>query len=764
MKFTVDTHLFRELGQFLVGRDSTALAELVKNSYDADATEVVVHGELLSHPDRGYIEIQDNGEGMLPAEFEQGFLRIASRIKETGSRYSSKYHRRYTGAKGIGRLAAHKLARHLSIDSIPSRRKSSNVRTQIHAEIDWDLIEQCKSLDDIDDKAMSITETPVSDTAKAGTVIRLAHPRRAWSESQRASFVSEVRGYQPPGILLQDIQDSIAPFNSLFDELIARDQDGADPGFSIRLVGDFEQGDERWLTVLSAIDWVLEIRAEEDGKIHYCITPTGKKRSKIETAKQHSFAIPHPAPETGPFYKARILLREGASSLKRSEESEGLYNGIRLYMEGFRVLPYGEPRNDWLRISADYNDRGDRIKALEESAFADLLDTTEGLKTIEEGHSVLSGKHYLGGIFLTQEGASSLRMVVNREGFEPNAEFETLVETIRTGIGLLTRVRAYHSAPSREVRRMSRAGTKRQIYPERHTTLSERTSQAVRQTQEDATTAAELAKKGQTASATKVLVESAKRLENLAVTAAESLRDQTGMIRVAASVGLQMGGFVHEIRAARGESKLLLTELSEFRSTEGLGSTHRRTAARLVRIAESLSRTIDWLARSLDEVSTIDKRRRRSRQNLRDSFDETMAFVAVAAEKREVHVDNEIDENLQTGPMFRSELFSILLNVLSNAVKFAAKNGRVRASATQLANGHICLSVENTGVAVDLSEAERLFRPFESSSSVADPLLGQGMGLGLPITRELIEEYGGSISFIAPSKGFVTAIQLIFPK
>lgn len=37
--FTVDTHVFRELGALLVGRDSTALIELIKNSYDADATE-----------------------------------------------------------------------------------------------------------------------------------------------------------------------------------------------------------------------------------------------------------------------------------------------------------------------------------------------------------------------------------------------------------------------------------------------------------------------------------------------------------------------------------------------------------------------------------------------------------------------------------------------------------------------------------------------------------------------------------------------------
>jgi hypothetical protein len=80
LRFTVDTHIFRELGQYLVGRDSTALAELVKNTYDADATEVTVYGEALDDLARGMIRIVDNGNGMTAEEFAAGFLRIASRV------------------------------------------------------------------------------------------------------------------------------------------------------------------------------------------------------------------------------------------------------------------------------------------------------------------------------------------------------------------------------------------------------------------------------------------------------------------------------------------------------------------------------------------------------------------------------------------------------------------------------------------------------------------------------------------------------------
>src|SRR4051812_42145709 len=106
-KFTVDTHLFRELGELLVGRDSTALVELIKNAYDADAESVTVYGERLDHPNIGRITLTDTGIGMTPEQFGTGFLRIASRLKDEGARKSPKYRRRYTGAKGIGRLAAH---------------------------------------------------------------------------------------------------------------------------------------------------------------------------------------------------------------------------------------------------------------------------------------------------------------------------------------------------------------------------------------------------------------------------------------------------------------------------------------------------------------------------------------------------------------------------------------------------------------------------------------------------------------------------------
>lgn len=122
--FSLDTGLFRQLGELLVGRDATALVELVKNAYDADATEVVVSAAQLESDEHGVVQITDDGIGVTDAQFRRGFLRVAARTKLTAQRSSPVYLRRYTGEKGVGRLAAHKLAREVQVTSVAAAEAS----------------------------------------------------------------------------------------------------------------------------------------------------------------------------------------------------------------------------------------------------------------------------------------------------------------------------------------------------------------------------------------------------------------------------------------------------------------------------------------------------------------------------------------------------------------------------------------------------------------------------------------------------------------
>jgi signal transduction histidine kinase len=175
-----------------------------------------------------------------------------------------------------------------------------------------------------------------------------------------------------------------------------------------------------------------------------------------------------------------------------------------------------------------------------------------------------------------------------------------------------------------------------------------------------------------------------------------------------------------------------------------------------------LRRALEKHASYLLDIVTPDARRRRIRQSFAERFDAGVRLVQHIAEKKEIEIVNKIPSELKSPPMFPAELTTVFSNLLTNAVKATGKHGRIKASGKEMRDERIQILIENTGVAVDLNKGERWFKPFESTTTAIDPVLGQGMGLGLPITRSLLEEYGGDIRFVEPSQGFATALAITF--
>jgi hypothetical protein len=370
--FTVDTHLFRELGELLVGRDSTALVELIKNSYDADATEVVVYGEALSSTTKGFIQIRDNGVGMNRREFENGFLRIAARSKVDNNRRSVVFLRRYTGAKGIGRLAAHKLARFLEVNSVRWNQRTSQQKllvgsSGLTATIDWDEIEKKRTLDELNStNAIVVKYAELDDSSPAGTTITLRKLRRAWTTAQHGRFLEEVQAFEPPSVLTSEIPDRVVSEDLLFMHPRLRDAQSSSGGFfSVKLEGELAPADDFWTAIIDAAHWVIEIDADRaSGAVRFAVAPTALTLKRYPNAETRTFEIDHPSPRTGPFFQARILKRTGVQ-LGRADIRQwaGRSSGIRVYMEGFRILPYGEARNDWLSIDRDATERDRAVLA-----------------------------------------------------------------------------------------------------------------------------------------------------------------------------------------------------------------------------------------------------------------------------------------------------------------------------------------------------------------------------------------------------------------
>ena len=102
-----------QLGRELVTDYVTALTELVKNSYDADAEAVEIIFENLKSND-GRIIIIDTGNGISSEDIVNKWAVIGTnnKIRQT---HSTKYGRRYAGKKGIGRFSVERLAEHCTI-------------------------------------------------------------------------------------------------------------------------------------------------------------------------------------------------------------------------------------------------------------------------------------------------------------------------------------------------------------------------------------------------------------------------------------------------------------------------------------------------------------------------------------------------------------------------------------------------------------------------------------------------------------------------
>ncbi len=756
-KFTVDTHLFRELGELLVGRDSTALVELIKNAYDADAEEVTIHGQDLDDQTSGSISIQDSGTGMARDQFERGFLRIASRLKDEGDRRSERYKRRYTGAKGIGRLAAHKLARQVEVYSVPDPNFVRGNARGVDATIDWDQIERCTTFDEIESSgAISVDDVPRSGKATPGTTITLRRLRRKWTPAERARFFAEVQTFNPPAELVNPPLSVVKGDQLLFQRARLADANARDPGFKVDLTGDFETGDEYWPTLLQAAHWIVEIEASRaERKVKYNIVPTKLGRESFPAARARRFTEPRKESPQGPFFQARILVREG-SSPKIERAWLGRSSGIRVYMEGFRVLPYGEPKDDWLSIDADYKKRQKTLPHLSGLEFAgDPTDDREGLLSL--GNSA-----YFGAVFLTAADAPGLRMLVNREGFVPEGGYDELIRIVRTAVNLATRVRAASKVAQRDKRREERRESAAASVEPSRLDLRQAVEVSVRRASEFASEARKVAATGDFVGA-KALIERAAAEYSISSDTSQRLMTEGAILRVLASVGTQMAAFVHEIHGLLGSAQAVERAVEMLRDDTDLPTAGRKKLAQLLKAIGDLRRAVERQAIYLTDVVSPDARRRRSRQKLAERFEAGKRLVEAAAERRSITIENTIPADLKSPPMFPAELTLVFSNLLTNAVKAAQANGRIRATAGSNEEG-IVLRVENTGKAVNPETGEKWFRPFESTTTETDPVLGQGMGMGLPITRNILEEYGASIRFVRPLRGYATALEIRFPK
>jgi signal transduction histidine kinase len=108
-----------------------------------------------------------------------------------------------------------------------------------------------------------------------------------------------------------------------------------------------------------------------------------------------------------------------------------------------------------------------------------------------------------------------------------------------------------------------------------------------------------------------------------------------------------------------------------------------------------------------------------------------------------------------------AKLRQIFLNLLSNAIKFTEKGGSVSLSAVTTAGG-IAVTIADTGIGMDPQDIEVAFQPFAQVDNRLERRY-EGTGLGLPLTKALVDLHHGSI-VIDSARGKGTRITITFPR
>jgi len=100
-------------------------------------------------------------------------------------------------------------------------------------------------------------------------------------------------------------------------------------------------------------------------------------------------------------------------------------------------------------------------------------------------------------------------------------------------------------------------------------------------------------------------------------------------------------------------------------------------------------------------------------------------------------------------------------NLLSNAVKFTGPGGKIRLQMALMENETLMLSIIDNGIGISNEDLPRIMEPFEQADSSLSRSF-EGLGLGIPLARALIQLHGGTID-LASELGRGTTVQITLP-
>ncbi|MGT2755732.1 ATP-binding protein [Streptococcus ovuberis] len=318
LHFKVSSGLKDIIGRDLITNELVAIFELVKNSYDADATEINI---VINSYDNSII-IQDNGKGMDRYDIENKWLFVAHSEKKDSERV-------YAGSKGIGRFSCDRLGSKLTLLS-----KKNNELSELT--IDWGEFEK-NSLDEFE--KMEVTYRSNSEVSnlfelESGTVLKITELRDTWSKERVEKVFSALQRLVNPFVDDGKIKINIKYFSSA-SQIAEIDREVSN----------------NIATVLDKKTIYLECTVKEK---EISVTLFDKEKTI------YSFYVENTTILKNIYFKIYYLSTAAKNNFTRIMGTEAKnYGSIFLYKNNFRIFPYGEPDYDSfglnLRKTQGYN-------------------------------------------------------------------------------------------------------------------------------------------------------------------------------------------------------------------------------------------------------------------------------------------------------------------------------------------------------------------------------------------------------------------------
>jgi signal transduction histidine kinase len=719
--FSVDSALLKELGERLVGKPHIALAELVKNSYDADATRVVIR---FGSDD---IEVADNGHGMDFDEFKRFWMRIGTPHKQA-DRVSHKLKRPVTGSKGVGRLAVQFLGKKLEIRTVSERDTDS----ELVAQVNWEEAVEAGELTQAVARYEEVQrETAFAGESSFGTRIVLTTLNQEWSDEEFRELAREIWWLQPP-------------FRSNPD-LATEEQ----KSFEVKLESPSEQEVRKFDSQMHAfLDiWDARLAGKLTESVKAGTSNTATVRFSLEFSdgtrinKEHNFrdCALHEVE-----FEIRIfdLVHRQPRGIKVAEAREYLkeFGGVHVYDSGFH-LPYYGPEIDWLNIEMDHSHRLSKSKLLPED-----LQVQEGMNYLPTQSRIYGVVHVntprereltlKGG---RQTGESHLQIQVTRDRLVDNESFRRLTEIVRWALDFY--------AMQEAKRAYQEAEAKRAIEPARE--KFERVDQVLLRYRRDIPEPAYSTIQSQVHEAVR-----ASEAEN------ELLTRRAGLLGALATAGISAIAFQHEENRQLQLLRDIAQELEGWRPGLAQEREYLRNIARRLRAwVEQASRTRALFSGVMDEEGREKKGRLKAVALIEQ------VKVQMDALARDVTIETTgVQDALRLPRGTFAEWSAIFQNVFTNAVNAMLDvRKRLIVVGSRVRRSEHAIIVQDTGVGVDLSSAEELFEPFVRRLKLSPERRALGLGgtgLGLTIVRMIAGSLNCRVGFVRPTRGFSTAFQL----